>query len=218
MTIDASVITPSFRRPRQSREAPESVRRQRGVERDIVVIDESPKGSERKTIDEIQDPRISCIVNPAATGGVPSAVRNIGLPLGKGALIHFLDDDIVCENHYPSAKDVFDNHPEVSVVFGRIEPFGEAPADQIEDERRFFSAAARRAASCNKLGAHDPDRVSPGYRVGALSPMYAPVLTDADIRHHENGRRRTQAKFRCEHGSLEYFAMKVFTRTVLRLP
>ena len=80
-------------------------------------------------------------------------MRNLGWPLARGRFVHFLDDDdIVPEGHYAAAIAAFKAHPDVGVVFGHIEPFGDAPDIQMRRERAFFRGAARRAAICSKLG------------------------------------------------------------------
>ena len=151
--MDVSVIIPTFRRPMQLRETLASVLNQQGVELEVIVVDDSPEGSAREVIEKFRDSRIAYLKNPLPTGGFPSVVRNLGWPLSRGRVIHFLDDDdIVPDHHYASSKAAFANHPDVGVVFGRIEPFGEASSSQLAAESRYFADAARRAASCNKFG------------------------------------------------------------------
>jgi hypothetical protein len=73
--------------------------------------------------------------------------------LARGQLVHFLDDDdLVPEGHYAAAIAAFDAHPGVGVVFGRVEPFGDASETQMRRERAFFRGAARRARVCSWLG------------------------------------------------------------------
>jgi glycosyltransferase involved in cell wall biosynthesis len=153
MASDISVIIPTFRRPRQLQDAISSVLRQTSANIDVLVVDDSPEGSARPIIDEVQDSRIVYMKNPNPSGGVPSTVRNLAWPHAKGALIHFLDDDdIVPDGYYAVAKAAFAAHPNVGTVFGRVEPFGDAPAWQLQHERDFFASAARRAAICSRFG------------------------------------------------------------------
>jgi glycosyltransferase involved in cell wall biosynthesis len=129
------------------------VRSQQGVELEIIVVDDSPEASARAVVDLLQDPRIRYFVNPTPSGGYPSRVRNLGWPHARGSLIHFLDDDdIIPAGHYERIKSIFGSNPRVGVVFGRIQPFGIAPDSQIADEKRYFSDAAKRAASCGRFG------------------------------------------------------------------
>lgn len=153
MSIDISVVIPTFRRPKPLREAIASALGQTGVSVEIIVIDDSPEASAQEVVERVGDARVRYLKNPAPTGGKPSAVRNLGWPLAQGAFIHFLDDDdVVPEGHYAAVKKVFSEHPEVGVVFGRIEPFGDAPEEQLRHERAFFGDAARRALLCRWFG------------------------------------------------------------------
>jgi len=153
MPVEFSVVIPTYRRPQQLREAIASVLAQTGVTTEIIVIDDCPDGSARDVANGFGDSRINYLINPSPTGGIPSIVRNLGWPLAKGTFIHFLDDDdIVPEGHYAAVKEVFSEHPNVGIVFGHIEPFGDCPKEQLEQERAFFADAARRAASCQRFG------------------------------------------------------------------
>ncbi len=153
MAIDFSVVIPTFRRPRPLREAMASVLGQAGVAVEIIVVDDSPEASARETVERIGDARVRYLKNPVPTGGRPSIVRNLGWPVARGDFIHFLDDDdIVPEGHYAAVKTLFLEHPDVGVVFGRIEPFGDAPEAQMRHECEFFGDAAQRALLCSRLG------------------------------------------------------------------
>ena len=153
MTVDISVVIATFRRPGQLREAIASVLGQAGSAVEVLVIDDCGEASAQAVVQSFQDPRITYMQNPQPTGGVPSIVRNMGWPRAQGTFIHFLDDDdIVPDGHYAAVKAAFDKHPDIGVVFGRIEPFGTAPGWQLEHERRFFAEAARRAELCSWFG------------------------------------------------------------------
>ncbi len=273
MSIDFSVVIPTFRRPHQLAEAISSVLRQHDATVEIFVVDDSPEGSAEQVVRDLQDPRVVYIKNPTPSGGVPSVVRNIGWPLTTGSFVHFLDDDdMVTEGHYAAVKDAFAANPGVGLVFGRAEPFGSGPVEQLEQERRYFADAARRSASSNRfgrrlaftgrmlfdnallvcsssvvrrdcvarIGGFDPairlmedadfhvramrecgalflDRTAIDYRVGSPSLMHSPEPTEGQREHESTGRRQMQAKYRREHGALEFFALALFTRSVLKL-
>ena len=273
MSIDFSVIVPTFRRPRELIEAISSVLRQHDLIVEIVVIDDSPEGSAEEAVRGLQESRIVYLKNPNSTGGVPSVVRNIGWPMANGTFVHFLDDDdIVAEGYYAAVKAAFAANPAISLVFGRIEPFGSGPAAQLDQERQYFADAARKAASSDRfgsrfaftgrmlfdkallvcsssvvrrecvarLGGFDPsirlmedadfhvramrecgalflDRTAIHYRVGSPSLMHSPHPTAAQKQGECLGHKQMHEKYRREHGALEFYALALFTRTVLKV-
>jgi len=153
VSIDFSVIIPTFRRPDTLIETISSVLRQRDATIEIVVVDDSPEGSAEQPVKSFADQRITYLKNPEPTGGFPSIVRNIGWPLAKGKFVHFLDDDdLVAEGHYSAVSKAFANNPAVGLVFGRIEPFGNGPSDQLEGEQHYFADAAKKAAVSGRFG------------------------------------------------------------------
>lgn len=272
MSIDFSVVIPTFRRPLELIEAISSVLRQRDSTIEIFVIDDSPEGSAEEAVRGLRDSRVAYFKNPNPTGGVPSAVRNIGWPMAKGEFVHFLDDDdIVAEGHYAAVKAAFAANPAIGLVFGRIEPFGSGPAAQLDQERQYFADAARKSASSDRfgsrfaftgrmlfdkallvcsssvvrrecvagLGGFDPsirlmedadfhvramrecgalflDRTAIRYRVGSPSLMHSPHPTEGQKQGERLGHRQMQAKYRRERGALEFYALALFTRTVLK--
>src|SRR5262249_49360515 len=116
-------------------------------------IDDCPEATAQPVVESLNDARVKYLRNPKPSGGVPSIVRNLGWPLAQGDFVHFLDDDdLVPEGHYAAVKKAFQAHPEAGVVFGRVEPFGNAPEEQMRHEREFFAAAARRASICSRFG------------------------------------------------------------------
>jgi glycosyltransferase involved in cell wall biosynthesis len=151
--IDISVVIPTFRRPKLLGKAIASVLGQRNVEVEVLVVDDSPEGSAQESVEGLRDTRVRYLKNPEPSCGFPSVVRNLGWPLARGAFVHFLDDDdLVPEGHYSTVKAVLLAHCDIGVVFGRIEPFGDAPEAQMCHERFFFYDAARRASICRRFG------------------------------------------------------------------
>lgn len=152
--VDFSVVIPTFRRPRELVESIKSAVNQQRTTVEVFVIDDSPEGSAADAVAGFRDPRIKYLRNPNPTGGVPSAVRNLGWPLASGNFVHFLDDDdLVADGHYAAVKAAFEAYPAVGLVFGRIEPFGSGPVSQLDDERRYFADAAGKAAKSGRFGA-----------------------------------------------------------------
>jgi glycosyltransferase involved in cell wall biosynthesis len=273
MAIDFSVIIPTFRRPYELTEAISSVVRQPGTSVEIVVVDDSAEGSAEDVVRSFADHRITYVKNPNPSGGIPSVVRNIGWPLASGKFIHFLDDDdIVAEGHYAAVQAAFAANPKVGLVFGRIEPFGNCPVEQLEHERRYFSDAAQKATSSGRfgsrfafaghmlfskallvssasvirreclarLGGYDPsirlmedadfhvrairkcgvvfiDRTAIRYRIGSPSLMHSPNPTTQQKEAERMGYKQMQANYRKKYGSFEFYALALFTRTVLKV-
>lgn len=273
MSIDFSVVIPTFRRPRELVEAISSVLRQHDATVEVFVIDDSPEGSAEEAVRGLGDSRVSYLKNPNPTGGVPSVVRNIGWPMANGTFVHFLDDDdIVTEGHYAAVKASFAANPAIGLVFGRVEPFGSGPAAQINHERQYFADAARKAVLSGRfgsrfaftgrmlfdkallvcsssvirrecvarLGGFDPsirlmedadfhvramrecgvlflDRTAIRYRVSSPSLMHSPHPTEAQKRGERLGHRQMHAKYRREHGALEFYTLALFARTILKI-
>jgi glycosyltransferase involved in cell wall biosynthesis len=272
MSIDVSVIIPTFRRPRELVEAISSALQDPNVTVEIIVVDDSPEGSAEEAVKSLGDPRIRYIKNPNPSRGVPGVVRNIGWPLARGRFLHFLDDDdIVAEGHYQAVKSAFANNPGVGLVFGRIEPFGSGPADQLNHERRYFADSARKAASSGRfgsrfaftarmlfgsallvcsssvirrecmerLGGFDPsirfiedadyhvramrecgvrylDQTAIRYRIGSPSIMHSPNPTEEQRQGERLAHKQMQTKYLKARGALEYYALALFSRTILK--
>jgi glycosyltransferase involved in cell wall biosynthesis len=150
---DFSVVIPTYRRADELAEAIASVRSQAGVTWEILVVDDSPEGGAAVVLERFRDARITYLRNSHPTGGRPSVVRNLAWPLAVGRFVHFLDDDdIVPSGYYEAVVSAFTRCPGIGLVFGRIEPFGSGPQDQLHHERQFFARAARRAAVCSAFG------------------------------------------------------------------
>ena len=152
MAPEISVVVPTFRRPRELHLALASALGQQGVTVEVLVVDDSPEGSARATVQALRDRRVRYLRTRKPTGGRPGQVRNEGWPLATGRFVHFLDDDdLVPPGHYAAALRDFERFPEAGVVFGRVEPFAEDDRP-LEHERNFFANAARRALVGERLG------------------------------------------------------------------
>jgi glycosyltransferase involved in cell wall biosynthesis len=272
VTIDFSVIIPSFRRPVELAETISSVLRQREASLEIFVIDDSPEGASEDAARSFADSRITYLRNPKPSGGFPSRVRNIGWPLANGRFVHFLDDDdLVAEGYYAAVATAFASRPDVGIVFGRVEPFGNGPGAQLKRERQYFADAARKAALSGRFGPRlafagrmlfdrallvcsasiirreclvplsgfDPeirlmedadyhlrairrygalflDRQAIHYRVGSPSLMHSVDATAAQRQGERLGHRQMQLKYRKQYGAIEFYALALFTRTLLK--
>ncbi len=156
MSIDISVVIPTFNRSLQLAEALKSVFDQDFVALQVIVVDDSPEQSARSVTEQFADARLKYVVNPHPSGGFPSLVRNLGATHATGRFVHFLDDDDrVPEGLYPDIVSIFENHPDVGVLFGCVEPFG-LDAVKLTHERKFFAEAARSAAVLERFGKRWP--------------------------------------------------------------
>ena len=113
MSVEFSVVIPTYRRPQELLEAVHSVLGQLEVTVEVIIVDDSPEGSACAVVKRLNDPRVTYFRTPKPTGGVPSVVRNLGFPHANGIFVHFLDDDdIVPSGHYGAVKEAFAAHPE----------------------------------------------------------------------------------------------------------
>jgi len=153
VAVDLSVVIPTFRRPRELGDAIGSVLAQSGVTVEVIVVDDSPEGSAEAVVVALGDARVTYVKNPTPTGGRPSVVRNLGWTRARGSLVHFLDDDdLVADGYYAAVKAAFAARPDVGMIYGRVEPFGNGPADQLADERAYFADAARKSVASPRQG------------------------------------------------------------------
>jgi glycosyltransferase involved in cell wall biosynthesis len=153
MPPQITTIIPTYRREKQLIATLDSVLGQANVSLEVIVVDDSPEASAGSIVRDLKDRRIEYIHNDNPTGGYPSRVRNLALPRATSPLLHFLDDDdIVPEGHYSRVLNRFARRPEVGLVFGSVEPFGDGPEEQLIHERAFFAEARRLASLCRTSG------------------------------------------------------------------
>lgn len=154
MAVEFSVIIPTFRRPDLLRQAALSVLTQRDVSLELIIVDDSPEQSAKPVADSLGDVRVRYLANPRPSGGRPSVVRNLALKHASGDYVHFLDDDdlLPVDDHYATVRTAFTERPDIGLVFGRIQPFGDCSPSQLMGERAYFERAARRAAACATFG------------------------------------------------------------------
>jgi glycosyltransferase involved in cell wall biosynthesis len=150
--IDISIIMATYRRPLTVVGAINSILDQRGVQLEVLVVDDCPDGSAEAVVAGIGDPRVRYMRNPHPSNGRPAIPRNAGWPLTSGEIIHFADDDdLVPEGLYADALAEFRRYPDIGLLFGSIEAFGE-PSTTLTDEQALFARGARRASRLQRLG------------------------------------------------------------------
>jgi glycosyltransferase involved in cell wall biosynthesis len=150
--IDISIIMATYRRPHTIADAIKSILDQRGVQVEVIVVDDCPDGSAESSVAGIGDPRVRYVRNPTPSNRRPAIPRNVGWPLASGEIVHFADDDdLVPEGLYADALAEFRRFPRIGLVFGSIEAFGE-PSKTLTDEQAMFARAATRALRLQRLG------------------------------------------------------------------
>jgi len=58
LSVDFSVIIPTFRRPNELLEAISSALHQQGVSVEVIVIDDAPEASAEQVVEHVGDPRV----------------------------------------------------------------------------------------------------------------------------------------------------------------
>ena len=151
MSIDVSVVMATYRRPSTLLGAINSSLEQEGVQVEVVVVDDCPDGSAEQAVTGMADPRVKYVRNPNPSNGKPALARNVGWPLTSAEIIHFADDDdFVPPGLYRDAVDEFAKSPNIGILFGRIEAFGE-PSQALNNDRELFVRSARRAERLQRL-------------------------------------------------------------------
>jgi glycosyltransferase involved in cell wall biosynthesis len=85
------------------------------------------------------------------------------------------------------------------------------PELRLREDVDFYSRAMRR------FGVYFLDQVGLQYRIGSPSLMHAPVLTELDLRQLQEAQSRTNARYKREWGAFEFYALKLFARTLLKI-
>ena len=85
------------------------------------------------------------------------------------------------------------------------------PDIRLLEDADFYVRAIR------ECGARFVDHLVLRYRIGSPSLMHVPVPPPAQLRVQHEGRRRMQRKYRNQHGRLEFYALALFARTVLKV-
>ena len=139
---DVTVVTPTFHREAQVVEAVQSALSQRGPTVEVIVLDDSAEGSARAPIAALGDARVRYVARSVPSGGRPARVRQEGLALARGELVHFLDDDdILIDGALAALAAALEGAPKIGVALGGIAPFG-GDAASLAHERAYFATAA----------------------------------------------------------------------------
>jgi GT2 family glycosyltransferase len=269
--IDVSVVIATFRRERLVLEAISSACSQRGVEVEVIVVDDSPEGGANEGVRSMNDPRVRYIHRAVPSGGRPGGVRNDGVALARAPLLHFLDDDDRLVEGSLRDLAVALSATGSAIAFGRVVPFGDHDRTREEEQLYFqrVAAVARRIrgrhwfaaqllfgdmplinSACmirrdmfEAYGGYDAalrccedvdlflrlgraggfkfvDRDVLHYRVGAPSIMNELRLSagEAKVAMVQESYRRMHARYKRDHGMLEYRALQALARAADLLP
>jgi glycosyltransferase involved in cell wall biosynthesis len=88
-----TVIIPTFNRPAMLRQAVDSVLGQTFTDFELIVVDDDSRGSAWAALEDVQDHRLSYVLNDRGRGG--AGTRNAGIFRASGEWVAFLDDDDV---------------------------------------------------------------------------------------------------------------------------
>jgi glycosyltransferase involved in cell wall biosynthesis/SAM-dependent methyltransferase/predicted O-methyltransferase YrrM len=122
--ISASVIVPTYDRPRYLKEALVSLLQQDfpSAKYEIIAVDNQPTGEAHKIVQELeQDQKRSIRYVEEPKVGLHHA-RHAGAREARGEILIYVDDDVVVHPHWLSAMVATFAHPHVACVGGKTIP------------------------------------------------------------------------------------------------
>lgn len=119
MTLPASIVIPTRDRPEYLRRALASIAPQaQACGCEVLVIDDSQTKTARVAA---EDALARYLAHPEPLGA--NAARNTGVQSSTGKLLVFVDDDVIaCEGWLPTLLLAGEDHPQIDVFAGRIQP------------------------------------------------------------------------------------------------
>jgi glycosyltransferase involved in cell wall biosynthesis len=143
-----SVIIPVYNCDRYLAEAIESVLKQTYQPLEVIVIDD---GSTDNSAEVARNFGSSVLYHYQTQSGAATA-RNFGIELAQGSFLAFLDaDDFWIEDKLTRQMTVFDNEPDLDIVFGHVQNFHSPELDK----------AVKHKIYC-------PPELMPGYHPGTM--------------------------------------------------
>lgn len=114
-----SIIIPTYNNERFIGACVDSVLSQRGVELDIIVIDDGSTDTTGAIVDDYATRHASIRVVHRANGGL-SAARNTAIPMIRGEWVTMLDgDDMLSPNAIKRMLDAANSYKDIDIVAGR---------------------------------------------------------------------------------------------------
>lgn len=116
-----SIVMPVYNVERYVREAIMSIEQQTYLRREIICVNDGSTDGSRAILDSFGDSIV--LVDSGVNEGI-AAARNRGIAAAHGEYIALMDaDDIALPKRLMAQYEYLREHPEVDVVFGRIECF-----------------------------------------------------------------------------------------------
>lgn len=94
----ASIVIPTFDRPRALQQAVESALSTTLENCEVVVVDDRGSRPAKESLVDVRDPALTVVLNERSRG--PSGARNHGVRVARGQTIFFLDDDDTLQPEY----------------------------------------------------------------------------------------------------------------------
>ena len=123
-----SVVIPCYNYARYLREAVTSVVNQRGIDLDIIIVDDASQDGSPQLASELADgdARIRLVLHSENMGHI--ATYNDGLSRVKGEYVVLLSaDDLLAPGSLARSTALMERHPEVGLVYGYAQEFQDTP-------------------------------------------------------------------------------------------
>lgn len=165
-----SVIMPMYATRRYLAAAMNSVLTQRGVDLELVVVDDGTRDGSIDLVRKFHDPRVRVVEGPRA--GIAEAL-NAGLRAARGDVITRCDsDDLYAPGRLAFQSDWLRKHPEFGALCGG------------------FTAISRRGFSLADMGCGtEPQEITHELREGTLRTSFCTFATAAHLLHELGGFR-----------------------------
>lgn len=100
MSVDLSIVIPTYNRPSLLRRAVSSALAACPDNGEVIVVDDQSDTAKDALSDVVDHPRLTVVTNASDKGA--SGARNFGVQIARGAIIIFLDDDDEIVADYPA--------------------------------------------------------------------------------------------------------------------
>ena len=116
-----SVVIPTYNRAQFLPNAVKSIIDQKYNETEIIIVDDGSSDNTQDVVNSIKKNYSNIIYCNNERSKGPSGARNTGIIKSTGQYLAFLDsDDVWLDGHVKNGLEVFNNNPEVDVLFGNF--------------------------------------------------------------------------------------------------